>query len=269
MPEGAAARGRQASARGDAGEEGRRRDAALHERDHRPRQHRRKRGAHPEPAARPARRQRGDRARGPGHRSSSGSSASIGRGPQIAAKCKQLVVAAGSFPAGPPEPSDQERRRRGAEAVRRVADADRGGRVGSRRRAAVSGASIEKDFAWSPAHPVVDAYRAFKPMPYDAPAPALAAVLYAVHPDDGYFKLSEPGTISVLDDGRTRFTPAGGRQAPVSDRGSGAEGAGHRRCTPPWCPPPPAPRPGRGRRRSGARNETCTPLPSAVAVRSP
>ena len=69
------------------------------------------------------------------------------------------------------------------------------------------GSSIDKDFAWSPAHPVVDAYRAFKPMPYDAPASALAAVLYAVHPDDGFFKLSDPGTISVLDDGRTRFTP--------------------------------------------------------------
>jgi hypothetical protein len=36
----------------------------------------------------------------------------------------------------------------------------------------------------------------------------LAAVLYAVHPDDSYFKLSDPGTITVLDDGRTRFTPA-------------------------------------------------------------
>ena len=55
---------------------------------------------------------------------------------------------------------------------------------------------------------MVDAYRAFKPMPYDAPASALAAMLYAVHPDDGYFKLSEPGTISVQDDGRTRFTPS-------------------------------------------------------------
>jgi hypothetical protein len=48
----------------------------------------------------------------------------------------------------------------------------------------------------------------FKPMPYDAPASALAAVLYAVHPDAGHFKLSEPGTISVQDDGRTRFAPA-------------------------------------------------------------
>jgi hypothetical protein len=47
-------------------------------------------------------------------------------------------------------------------------------------------------------------------MPYDAPAPCLAAALYATHPDDGYFKLSEPGTITVLDDGQTKFTPGAG-----------------------------------------------------------
>lgn len=67
--------------------------------------------------------------------------------------------------------------------------------------------SIEKDFAWSPAHPVVDAYRAFKPMPYDAPTSAMAAVLYAVRSQAGYFKLSEPGTIRALDDGSAQFTP--------------------------------------------------------------
>jgi len=44
-------------------------------------------------------------------------------------------------------------------------------------------------------------------MPYDAPASALAAVLHAVHPEDTGFKRSEPGTITVLDDGRTQFTP--------------------------------------------------------------
>ena len=70
------------------------------------------------------------------------------------------------------------------------------------------GASIEKDFAWAPAHPVVDAYRAYKSMPYDAPTLAMAAVLYAVRSKQGYFKLSEPGAISVLDDGRTRFAPS-------------------------------------------------------------
>jgi hypothetical protein len=71
------------------------------------------------------------------------------------------------------------------------------------------GSSIEKDFAWAPAHPIVDAYRANGTMPYDAPAPSMAAVLYAVRPD-GYFKLSAPGAIDVLEDGHTRFTPAAG-----------------------------------------------------------
>ena len=68
--------------------------------------------------------------------------------------------------------------------------------------------SIEKDFAWSPNHPVVDAYRAYKPMPYDAPTGDMAAVLYAIRPQENYFKLSEPGTVMVLDDGRTKFTPS-------------------------------------------------------------
>jgi hypothetical protein len=70
------------------------------------------------------------------------------------------------------------------------------------------GASIEKDFAWSPAHPVVDAYRAAGTMPYDAPVWAMHAGLYAIRPKEGYFKVSDPGTISVQDDGRTTFTPS-------------------------------------------------------------
>jgi hypothetical protein len=53
---------------------------------------------------------------------------------------------------------------------------------------------------------VADAYRANKPMPYDAPSWAMAAALYAVRPDQGYFKLSDPGTVTVLNDGRTHFT---------------------------------------------------------------
>ena len=54
------------------------------------------------------------------------------------------------------------------------------------------GASIEKDFAWSDKHPLVDAWHAFRAGTYDAPATALAAALYAVRSDKGYFKLSEP-----------------------------------------------------------------------------
>ena len=126
-------------------------------------------------------------------------------GPQITAKCKQLVVAAGSFPAGSPEATIKSdipaARKLFAEWPTPIVAV--GSEVGD--ALPYPGASIEKDFAWAPAHPIVDAYRALKPMPYDAPAAALAAVLYAVHPDDGYFTLSEPGTISVLDDGRTRF----------------------------------------------------------------
>ena len=72
------------------------------------------------------------------------------------------------------------------------------------------GASIDKDFAWSPAHPVADAYRAFQPMPYDTPSQDLAAVFHAVHPDAGLFKLSEPGNIEIADDGRSMFTVSQG-----------------------------------------------------------
>ena len=53
------------------------------------------------------------------------------------------------------------------------------------------GASIEKDFGWAPAHPVVDAYHAFRDGVYDFPSYDLVAALYAVHPDKGFFKLSD------------------------------------------------------------------------------
>jgi len=167
-------------------------------------------------------------------------------GPQIAAKCKQLVVAAGSFPSGAPDATIKAdiaaAKKLFAEWTTPIVAV--GSEVGD--ALPYPGASIEKDFAWAPVHPVVDAYRAARPMPYDAPAPALAAVLYAVHPDDGYFKLSDPGTITVLDDGRTRFTP-------------GAEGKHRYLIADPalkekvlavytaMVSAPPAPRPGRGR----------------------
>ncbi len=69
-------------------------------------------------------------------------------------------------------------------------------------------ASVEKDFAWTPAHPIADAYRAYQPMPFDALTTAMAAVLQAIRPQENYFKLSEPGVITVLEDGRTKFAAA-------------------------------------------------------------
>jgi len=52
-------------------------------------------------------------------------------------------------------------------------------------------AAIEKEFAWAPHHPLVEAYRADHPG--DAPAGAMAAALFAVRPDAGFFKLSDAG----------------------------------------------------------------------------
>ncbi|WP_321477268.1 hypothetical protein [uncultured Paludibaculum sp.] len=69
---------------------------------------------------------------------------------------------------------------------------------------AYPGHSVGKDFTWADAHPVVDSYLAYRTMPYDAPAPSLAAVLHAIRPESGFTE-SPLGTISVMDDGRTRF----------------------------------------------------------------
>ncbi|MCS7024670.1 MAG: nucleoside hydrolase [Bryobacteraceae bacterium] len=68
--------------------------------------------------------------------------------------------------------------------------------------------SIEKDFAWSQAHPVADAYRAYRPMPYDAPTHNMVAALYAVRPAQNYFKTSERGWMVVDNQGRIKFTPS-------------------------------------------------------------
>ena len=70
------------------------------------------------------------------------------------------------------------------------------------------GESIDRDFAWSQAHPIVDAYKAYKPMPYNAPAGDMATMLYAVRPQENYFKLSEPGTISIDASGKIQFSTA-------------------------------------------------------------
>jgi mono/diheme cytochrome c family protein len=119
-----------------------------------------------------------------------------------------LVIAAGRFDGGAPDPVV-----RGDVAAFRKLLSDWPGPIvmaGAELSDAFPfpGASVDTGFAWAPNHPVVDAYRAFKSMPYDAPSRALAATLHAASPGDRYFDLSEPGTIALLDDGRTRFTPS-------------------------------------------------------------
>jgi hypothetical protein len=72
------------------------------------------------------------------------------------------------------------------------------------------GVDLDLDFSWNPAHPVTDAYKSYRPMPWDAPLYDLAAAHYAVHPDSGFFDLSAPGNIAVADDGAMQFTPGPG-----------------------------------------------------------
>jgi hypothetical protein len=128
--------------------------------------------------------------------------------PLIARKVRFLVFAGGAFPNGEPElniKSDIPAARRVlAEWPTPIVMCGR--EIGD--ALLFPGASIEKDYTWTSAHPVVDAYRAYQPMPYDAPTPAMAAALYAVRAKEGYFKLSEPGAVTVMDDGRTTFVPS-------------------------------------------------------------
>jgi len=72
-------------------------------------------------------------------------------------------------------------------------------------------ARIESDFGWVRDHPVADAYRAYKQMPYDRPTWDLTAVLYGVRPDNAYFSLSPSGRVTVDEKGETHFAadPAG------------------------------------------------------------
>ena len=127
----------------------------------------------------------------------------------IAAKIKYLVVAGGAFPDGPATAHFQAdlpaARKLFAEWPTPIVA------VGCEVSAALEfpGSCIDKEFAANtPDNPVADAYRAWRTMPYNTAAWAVSAALYAGRPKEGYFKLSEPGTISVRDDGRTAFNTA-------------------------------------------------------------
>jgi inosine-uridine nucleoside N-ribohydrolase len=68
--------------------------------------------------------------------------------------------------------------------------------------------SIENDFAYVSNHPIADAYRNYRKMPYDRETWDLTSVLYGVRPDRGYFGLSETGWIRVDEEGKTRLEPS-------------------------------------------------------------
>ncbi len=67
--------------------------------------------------------------------------------------------------------------------------------------------SILNDFKFTDKHPVVEAYKVYKKMPYNRPTWDLTSVLYAIEPDSGYFQVIGPGRVQVTDDGTTTFSP--------------------------------------------------------------
>jgi hypothetical protein len=122
----------------------------------------------------------------------------------IAAKVKHLVMAGGTFPSGPAE----ARWTADLPAMRKVLAEWPTPIVACGREigAALLFPGASADGEEVPAdHPVVDAYRAAQPMPYDTPSCAMAAALYAARPNEGYFQLSAAGRIGVDGGGRTSF----------------------------------------------------------------
>lgn len=66
--------------------------------------------------------------------------------------------------------------------------------------------SIENDFKWTSRHPLVDAYKRYRPFPYNRPTWDLTSVYYAMDPKKDLLNLSIPGTITVDKDGFIHFT---------------------------------------------------------------
>jgi inosine-uridine nucleoside N-ribohydrolase len=67
--------------------------------------------------------------------------------------------------------------------------------------------SIVRDFGYTSSHPIAEAYNIYLPKGEDRPSWDPTAVLYAIRPDRSYFKLSEPGHVSIGEKSVTIFTP--------------------------------------------------------------
>ncbi|MDG3003935.1 nucleoside hydrolase [Paludisphaera mucosa] len=67
--------------------------------------------------------------------------------------------------------------------------------------------SIERDYGYVKHHPLAEAYILYNPPPHNRPTWDLTSVLYAVHPDRGYFDVSQPGDVTIEKDGFSKFAP--------------------------------------------------------------
>jgi hypothetical protein len=68
--------------------------------------------------------------------------------------------------------------------------------------------SMKTDYNYVKYHPLKDAYHFYRGLDNSQPTYDLTSVLYAVRPNRDYFDLSPSGTVKVLDDGQTTFTPS-------------------------------------------------------------
>ncbi|MDD4922958.1 MAG: nucleoside hydrolase, partial [Bacteroidales bacterium] len=67
--------------------------------------------------------------------------------------------------------------------------------------------SIQNDFAWATFHPLVEAYKQYKPMPYDRPCWDPIALLYVMDSSSKFFTHSGWGKVAVDEKGHTLFSP--------------------------------------------------------------
>lgn len=66
--------------------------------------------------------------------------------------------------------------------------------------------SIENDFNWTSQHPLVDAYKLYRPFPYNRPTWDLTSVYYAVEGSkSNLLTVSRPGMLQVDEKGFTHF----------------------------------------------------------------
>lgn len=74
------------------------------------------------------------------------------------------------------------------------------------KQAMFPGRLIEENLGFDELNPVVEAYKAYRPMPYDRPSWDILSVLYVLHPE--LFTESAPGAVTVDGDGFTWFAPS-------------------------------------------------------------
>ena len=67
---------------------------------------------------------------------------------------------------------------------------------------------IEEDFSWAPAHPLVEAYKRYLPMPYDRPVWDVLAAAFIFHPE--MFSVGPAGEFVIDEEGCSRFVPKEG-----------------------------------------------------------